>query len=245
MQQHDTGHSSRRWAVLAAVACASPACAQGAGAKPGGPLAALALLFVALPVVATAITFIVAALFPTFTRRAERAVRVRLGASLGWGLPLAVLAGIVAGIFTKGGQPGQAVAGVVAGIALLTGLVGLVGIAKVIGDWSLRRWGIASLGPLSVLLGAPLWGLGAAIPIFGYVAGFLTLIASIGVTACVVLAPHTFDEPSGKAEAPPPLGDPLPWDDGPLGQADVLATDPGSIPDTSLTNEETASPSDF
>jgi len=224
MQRQPTRPARHCWAVLAAVSCATPALAQG-GAKPGDPRGPLVLL-----VFAPLVPFIVAALLPTFTKRAERAFRSRFGASFGWGILLAILAGVVAGILTKGGPPGQVAASVVAGFALLVALSGLVGLAKAIGDWSLRRWGMTSLGPLSVLLGAPLWLIGAAIPLVGWLAGIVTLVASIGVTACVVLAPATFDEPVG---AEPPPADPI-----------APAVEPLSTLNISFDDEENPSPSD-
>ena len=81
-----------------------------------------------------------------------------------------------------------------------------------------------------MLLGAPLWLLGAVIPIVGWAAGVVTLIASIGVTACVVLAPHTFDEPGGKA---PPSAEAL-----------ASAIGPPVLPDIPFEDDDIPSPSD-
>jgi len=143
--------------------------------------------------------FLIAALFPVFTRRVTRALRTEFWSLAGWGALFAVLTLLVGLVLAQGGDAGQAFAGLGAAVALLVALAGTTGAAKIIGDWSLARWGKEEMGPLSVVIGGPLFALGALVPLVGNIAGLLLLFCGLGAGALVLLRPASYD---AEAEAP-------------------------------------------
>ena len=184
------------WALLA-----GPALAAVKQDQQGAAIATVAAI-----VLTPALQFLLGVLLPQFTRRVQRAIETGFWPCAGWGAGLATLAGIVIGIIAQGGQAGKGLAGLVgAGTGLLL-MAGLAGLAKCLGDWALRRWDAEPLGPLSVLCGATIWTFGAAVPVVGWTAGLLTLLAALGAAGQVLLQPHAFDE--HKLPQPPPV--PLP-----------------------------------
>lgn len=191
--RREEGRRLRRAARTLGVVAAGAAASAAWGAKeenPAGALAAVAIFLALTPIV----QFAVAALLPAFTRRANRAVCTGFWPSAGWGALFTVLVVTVAAILAQGGQAGQVVAGVAGGGAAALALAGGVGIAKCLGDWSLGRWGLGEMGPLSVATGALLWALGAMVPVVGWAGALLCLFASLGAGVQVLLHPGAFDE---------------------------------------------------
>lgn len=165
-----------------------------------------AIATMAAIVLTPALQLVLGILLPQFTRRVQRGLETGFWPCAGWGAGLAILSGIVIGIIAQGGQAGKSLAGAIgAGTGLLL-MAGLAGLAKCLGDWALRRWNAEPVGPLSVLCGATLWTFGAAVPVVGWTAGLLTLLAAFGAAGQVLLQPHAFDE--RELPKPPPV--PLP-----------------------------------
>lgn len=140
---------------------------------------------------------VISALLPAFTRRAQRCIASGFWPCAGWGALSGLLIGVVAGIFSSAGGAAQTLAASLGIGALVLAIAGGVGTAKLIGDWALARWGLGSMGPLSVLVGSAIWLLAAVLPGVGWAAGILSLIASLGVAVQVLLSPRAFDESSG------------------------------------------------
>ncbi|MBU0606787.1 MAG: hypothetical protein KKI08_02825 [Armatimonadetes bacterium] len=154
-----------------------------------------AIALVAVLIVAVLVQFLLAVLLPRFTRRVQRAVGTGFWASAGWGGLVGVLAAVVGMVLAQGGAVGKALAGVVGATVLVAALAGGIGLAKIIGDWTLRRWDAEPVGPLSVLCGATVWAWGVAVPVVGWAAGLLGLFASMGAAVQVLLQGHVFDPP--------------------------------------------------
>lgn len=187
------------WGTIA-LAAAAPANAADDGGWKGAAAAIAGVL-----IVSTILQFLLAILLPRFTMRLRTAIRTGFWPSAGWGALVATLTVIVFAVMSQGGQAGKAV-GATAGIAVaLLAFAGAIGVSGLIGDWALRRWEIASPGPFAVLCGALVWAFGAAVPIFGWAAGLLTLFASLGAAVQVLLQPRVFDPPA--PPVPPVLPD--------------------------------------
>lgn len=184
------------------MALCSPALGAGSDSDRQGAALATGAAVVLVPTLA----FLAGLLLPQFTRRVQRAVETEFWPCAGWGAGLAILTGIVVAILAQGGQAGKGVAGALGAGAGLVAVAGLGGLAKCLGDWALRRWHAEPVGPLSVLCGATLWAFAAALPVVGWTAGLLTLLAAFGAAGQVLLQPHAFDEK--KLPQPPPV--PLP-----------------------------------
>lgn len=156
------------------------------------PKAAAAAIMIAL-VAGALLQFLLAILLPHFTLRLQRALGTGFWPCAGWGALVAVLAVIVGVIVAQGGAAGKTLAAVLAAVVVVLALAGGIGISKIIGDWALRRWSMAPVGPLTVLCGATVWAWGVAVPIVGWAAGLLGLFASLGAAVQVLLHPHAFD----------------------------------------------------
>ena len=190
-------------AGLLALSC-GPVLAQGTEGEDGGMIALVVLLVVVG--IIPPLQLVVASLLPAFTLRTARAIRTSFWPSAGWGALVVVLVAVAASILSQGGKAGQGVAIALGVAATLLAVAGCIGVAKHMGDWSLRRWRLASPGPLSVLIGAVMWSWGALVPVLGWLAGLLTLFASLGAAVQVILHPRHFDE----ASALPPAIDRIP-----------------------------------
>jgi hypothetical protein len=185
---------ARRVSLTGSAVCvllAGPALAAGKG----GP-APIAIAAIAIPLVGAMVQFLVAVLLPRFTLRLQRAIAEGFWPMTGWGAMVTVLTVILAVMFSQGGGgAGKTLAAVVGVAVLVLALTGGVGISKILGDWTLRRWEVEPVGPLSVLCGATVWAWGAAVPIVGWAAGLLGLFASLGAAVQVLLQPQAFDPP--------------------------------------------------
>ena len=184
--------------TLAACALAAPALAEPAKQDPGGPAFILLGALVLIP----SLQLVFASLLPAFVRRVERALAGMFWSCFGWGALCLVLGGIVAAILGQGGKPGQALAAVMLVAAVFIALVALSGVAKRLGDRVLTAWDAPPLGPVSVLIGATLLTWGCAIPVVGWAAGAVLLIASLGAGVQVLLHPGTYDPPPAPAPSP-------------------------------------------
>lgn len=169
---------------------AGPALAAGKNDPKGAAVAVLAVL-----VLGALLQFLLAILLPRFTMRLQRALLTGFWPSAGWGALVAVLTVIVGVILGQGGAAGKTLVTVLAVAVAVLALAGGIGISKLIGDWSLRRWNVEPIGPLSVLCGATVWAWGVALPIVGWAAGLLGLFASLGAVIQVLLHPQAFDPP--------------------------------------------------
>ena len=190
---------TRCFAVVFAVAGLAVPAMAAPDKDDKGALGAVLVLLLIPPLQAA-----LATMLPGFTRRSQRAIATGFWPSAGWGALLVVLTILVAGILNKGGQAGKGAAVALAVSAFVLAVAGGVGVSKCIGDWALRRWGLESMGPLSVLSGSLVWLWGALVPVIGWAAGLLSLFASLGAAAQVLLHPHAFDEPEIVRPADPP-----------------------------------------
>jgi hypothetical protein len=184
------------------VVLAGPAHAAGKG----DPQGAMRLGF-GLILFTPMVQFLLAILLPRFTMRVQRAVRTGFWPSAGWGALVVVLTIILALILKQGGAAGNWLAALIGMAVLLAAQAGGLGIAKIIGDWALRRWNVEPIGPLSVLCGATVWAWGACVPLVGWVAGFFTLLVSLGAAIQVLLQPTHFEAPPELVVPPAPSAD--------------------------------------
>jgi hypothetical protein len=189
-----------QWALVG-LGVATPALAVGTESDRQGAAVAAAAAIILVP----AFQFLVGILLPAFTRRTQRALETGFWPCAGWGVGFAALTGIVVGVVAQGGGAGKGLAGVFGGLSALLTLAGLAGVAKSLGDWALRRWDTEAVGPLSVLCGAMIWVWGAAVPVVGWIAGLLTLLAGLGAAGQVLLQPHAFDPQAPPKPPPVPL----------------------------------------
>lgn len=194
---------SRRGLGLLIPACllSGPVFAADAGGLKGAAVAILGGLLVAVLV-----QFLLAILLPRFTHRLQRAIAGDFWPCTGWGALVAVLAVVVGAVLGQGGQAGKTLVSLETILLALLAVAGSLGVAKAIGDWALRRWEVPPQGPLSVLCGGVVWWAAGAIPVVGWAAALLSLLASLGAVVQVLLQPHSFDPPApaGNALTPPP-----------------------------------------
>lgn len=152
----------------------------------GGAIAAL-FIAPALMLVSWSYQVAVAALFPGFVRRAQVAVERHWPITALWGFGGLCLLGLVMGILSQGGKPGQALAGVAAAPALLFAGLGSTGISCAVGTWVFRRRQEEPHLVVVVLAGAAIWGWATLVPIAGALLALAGLFLSLGAAIQVAL----------------------------------------------------------
>jgi cytoskeletal protein CcmA (bactofilin family) len=137
---------------------------------------------------------------------AERAVRERLGATVGWGVAIAILAPLLAilALVTLVGIP--------FGIALLFAAIPVLLVAYVTGAWIVGRRVLSnrSASPWAALLAG--WGILrvlALIPVLGGLVGLAATVVGLGALAVALWRSRRSGTPATRPEAPAP-GSPAP-----------------------------------
>jgi len=195
--------------VVAVTAGSWVLTAQADGADRRGAWALLLLL----PMVGGVLQLVFAALFPPSVRRIEGALRRGTDSTLGWGVLLLILTGLVSGILIgMGGQAGQALAGLIVGLVVLVAMAAGAGPAAIAGSWALGRDGHDQAPTfVRVAAGGLLLGFAVLIPVAGWMLALALAVLSLGaVVRCTVGVPPVPDTSS-----PPPYA--VPGGDAPCG----------------------------
>lgn len=191
-----------RWVIYAAATITVAGPAWGAEGQPDR--AGWFLIPLGLLTLVPSFNVLLTVLVPRLCRRVQRALGESLWTCAGWGALTMTLVAVLAGVLGRGGRVGQGAASLVIATAVLGALLGTLGIARMLGDRALRECGHPVPAPLSVLVGSIIGTWACAIPVVGWAAGFLALVASLGATVQVLLQPGAFDGPQSATTPPDP-----------------------------------------